>query len=169
MMRVHAPQIRLRNGLDDTAALVRRLQSGDERAYQQIFRSHQAPLLSYCRHMLFPGRSRGRSTANLHQSPRGPARRDRAARAAPVAVRDRAQLLPVGDRRAAAHGAVGGDRGPSPHALAGGGPLGGGLPPRGSARVVAGIGRLPEDQRSALLLADTTCPTRRSRRSWGAM
>ena len=37
---------------NDDAALVRRLQSGDERAFEAIFKRHHAPLLSYCRHML---------------------------------------------------------------------------------------------------------------------
>ena len=49
VMRVYAHQMRSR---DDDATLVRRLQAGDERAFEAIFKRHQAPLLSYCRHML---------------------------------------------------------------------------------------------------------------------
>jgi RNA polymerase sigma factor (sigma-70 family) len=37
---------------DDDAALVRRTQAGDERAFAAIFEHHHASLLSYCRHML---------------------------------------------------------------------------------------------------------------------
>jgi RNA polymerase sigma factor (sigma-70 family) len=41
--------IRLRN---DDATLVRRTQAGDEQAFAAIFERHHAPLLAYCRHML---------------------------------------------------------------------------------------------------------------------
>jgi RNA polymerase sigma factor (sigma-70 family) len=34
------------------AALVQRMREGDERSFETIFKRHQAPLLSYCRHML---------------------------------------------------------------------------------------------------------------------
>jgi RNA polymerase sigma factor (sigma-70 family) len=36
----------------DDDALVRRMQTGDEQAFARIFKRHHAPLLSYCRHML---------------------------------------------------------------------------------------------------------------------
>jgi RNA polymerase sigma factor (sigma-70 family) len=36
----------------DDDALVRRMQAGDEGSFATIFRRHHAPLLSYCRHML---------------------------------------------------------------------------------------------------------------------
>jgi RNA polymerase sigma factor (sigma-70 family) len=37
---------------DDDMALVLRMRAGDEAAFASIFRRHQGPLLSYCRHML---------------------------------------------------------------------------------------------------------------------
>jgi RNA polymerase sigma factor (sigma-70 family) len=48
-MRVYAGQMQLRT---DDATLVRRIRTGDERAFEAIFKRHHAPLLSYCRHML---------------------------------------------------------------------------------------------------------------------
>jgi RNA polymerase sigma factor (sigma-70 family) len=36
----------------DDAALVQRMRSGDEGSFEAIFKRHHAPLLSYCRHML---------------------------------------------------------------------------------------------------------------------
>jgi RNA polymerase sigma factor (sigma-70 family) len=39
-------------GLATDARLVRRMRDGDERAFETIFKRHHAPLLSYCRHML---------------------------------------------------------------------------------------------------------------------
>src|SRR5665213_344352 len=36
----------------EDAVLVRRMQAGDEGAFEAIFKRHHAPLLSYCRHML---------------------------------------------------------------------------------------------------------------------
>ena len=38
--------------LDASAGLLRRARAGDERAFEAIFKTHYAPLLSYCRHML---------------------------------------------------------------------------------------------------------------------
>src|SRR4029077_1396532 len=83
-------------------------------------------------HALRPVRGRGRPSAGVHQSPSGAARREGAARVAPVAVRDRAQLLPVGDRVPAAHGVTGGS-----HAGARG-TVRGGAPARGPARAPRG-------------------------------
>src|ERR1700690_4076474 len=48
-MGVYADQMHPRAA---DATLVRRTQSGDERAFEAIFKRHHAPLLSYCRHML---------------------------------------------------------------------------------------------------------------------
>ena len=38
--------------LDASARLLRRAQAGDERAFEAIFKAHYAPLLSYCRYIL---------------------------------------------------------------------------------------------------------------------
>src|ERR1700677_5006350 len=45
VMGVYANQMHAR---DDDAALVRRMQTGDEQAFEAIFKRHHAPLLSYC-------------------------------------------------------------------------------------------------------------------------
>ena len=136
-------------GTDD-AALVRRTQAGDEVAFEAIFKRHHAPLLSYCRHML-GNQADGEDALQqafikAHQALLGG---KRATRAAPMAVRDRTQLLPVGDHGPTAHHVSGGS-----HSRAGGAVGGGARSARTCASCSRRITRLPEDQRSALLLAE---------------
>ena len=47
LRRSHGARLR-----DDDATLIVRMQAGDERAFAAIFKRHHGPLLSYCRHML---------------------------------------------------------------------------------------------------------------------
>ncbi len=142
--------LRARN---DDAALVRRLQTGDERAFEEIFKRHRAPLLSYCRHMLC-NRDEGEDAlqqtfVKAHRSLLG-GTTPRELRPWLYAIARNCCLTAIASRR----GWVGiesplDERAPS---LAG---LSEEVSRREDLReLVAGIGRLPEDQRSALLLAE---------------
>ena len=148
-MRVYALQMRSRN---DDATLVQRLQAGDEEAFETIFKRHHAPLLSYCRHTLG---NRDEAEDALQQAfikahqalLHGPAPRE--LRPWLYTIARNCCLSAITARR----GWVGikslDDHTP---ALAG---LSDQVHQREDLReLVAGIGRLPEDQRSALLLAE---------------
>jgi RNA polymerase sigma factor (sigma-70 family) len=133
----------------DDNTLVRRTQAGDEGAFETIFKRHHAPLLSYCRHMLG---NRDEAEDALQQAfikahqallhgtaPREP-------RPWLYAIARNCCLSAIASRRATAPLT---DHTP---ALAG---LSEEVHRREDLReLVAGIGRLPEDQRSALLLAE---------------
>ena len=147
VMRVYAPQMRFRN---DDAALVRRLQSGDERAFEEIFKRHRAPLLSYCRHML-SSQDEGEDALQqtfikAHRSLLGGEAAPRELRPWLYAIARNCCLSAIASRRPTAQLQ---EQTPS---LAG---LSEEVSRREDLReLVAGIGRLPEDQRSALLLAE---------------
>jgi RNA polymerase sigma factor (sigma-70 family) len=145
-MRVYAPQLRSRN---DDAALVRRLQSGDERAFEEIFKRHRTALLSYCRHML-SNRDEGEDAlqqtfVKAHRSLLG-GTAPRELRPWLYAIARNCCLTAIAARRPTAQ-------------LQEQTPSFAGLSEEVSRRedlreLVAGIGRLPEDQRSALLLSE---------------
>ena len=145
-MRVYALQMRSRN---DDATLVQRLQAGDEGAFETIFKRHHAPLLSYCRHTLG---NRDEAEDALQQAfikahqalLHGTAPRE--LRPWLYAIARNCCLSAITARRATTR--------LEEHtpALAG---LSEEVHGREDLReLVAGIGRLPEDQRSALLLAE---------------
>ncbi|HXQ00763.1 MAG TPA: sigma-70 family RNA polymerase sigma factor, partial [Solirubrobacteraceae bacterium] len=134
---------------DDDAALVLRVQAGDEEAFAAIFKRHHASLLSYCRHML-GNRDEGEDALQqafikAHQALlRGSAPRE--LRPWLYAIARNCCLSAIATRRPTAQLQ---DRVP---ALAG---LSEEVHQREDLReLLAGIGRLPEDQRSALLLAE---------------
>jgi RNA polymerase sigma factor (sigma-70 family) len=145
-MRVYGPQLRSRN---DDAALVRRLRSGDERAFEEIFKRHRAPLLSYCRHMLS---SQDEAEDALQQA----FIKAHAALCGGTAPRElRPWLYAIA--RNCCLSAIAARRPTAP--LEEQTPSLAGLSEEVSRRedlreLVAGIGRLPEDQRSALLLSE---------------
>jgi RNA polymerase sigma factor (sigma-70 family) len=148
-MRVYANQMRSRN---DDATLVRRLQSGDERAFETIFKRYRAPLLSYCRHTLSSQDEAEdalqQAFIKAHQALLG-GTAPRELRPWLYAIARNCCLTAISARR----GRVGIEslQDPTP-ALAG---LSEVVRQREDLReLVAGIGRLPEDQRSALLLAE---------------
>jgi RNA polymerase sigma factor (sigma-70 family) len=134
---------------DDDAALVRRTQSGDQQAFAAIFERHHTPLLSYCRHML-SNRDDGEDALQqtfikAHRAllagttPRElrPWLYAIARNCCLSAIAARRPTVPLEDRTPA---------------LAG---LSEEVHRREDLReLLAGIGRLPEDQRSALLLAE---------------
>jgi RNA polymerase sigma factor (sigma-70 family) len=131
------------------AALMRRMQGGDERAFETIFKRHQAPLLSYCRHML-SNQDEGEDALQqafikAHQALlHGTAPRE--LRPWLYAIARNCCLSAIAARRPTTPLA---DHTP---ALAG---LSDQVRQREDLReLLAGIGRLPEDQRSALLLAE---------------
>ena len=145
-MRVYAHQMHL--GTDD-ATLVRRMQAGDEGAFEAIFKRHQAPLLSYCRYTL--GNQDESEDAlqqaflKAHQALLG-GTAPRELRPWLYAIARNCCMSAIAARRATTH--------LEEHtpALAG---LSEQVHQREDLReLVAGIGRLPEDQRSALLLAE---------------
>jgi RNA polymerase sigma factor (sigma-70 family) len=134
---------------DDDAALVRRVQGGDEQAFAAIFKRHHAPLLSYCRHML-GNRDEGEDALQqafikAHQALlRGTVPRE--LRPWLYAIARNCCLSAIAARRPTSQ-----LRDHTP-ALAG---LSEEVHQREDLReLLAGIGRLPEDQRSALLLAE---------------
>ena len=145
-MRVYAPQLRSRY---DDATLLRHLQAGDERAFETIFERHQAPLLSYCRHML-SDRDEGEDAlqqtfVKAHRALLG-GTTPRELRPWLYAIARNCCLTAIAARRPTAPLE---EQTPSLR----------GLSEEVSRRedlreLVAGIGRLPEDQRSALLLAE---------------
>src|SRR6202167_2056653 len=131
------------------AVLVRRMRRGDEGAFERIFQRHHAPLLSYCRHTL--GNQDEAEDAlqqafiKAHQALlHGTAPRELrpwlytiARNCCLSAITARRTTTPLDDHTPA---------------LAG---LSDQVHQREDLReLVAGIGRLPEDQRSALLLAE---------------
>jgi RNA polymerase sigma factor (sigma-70 family) len=134
---------------DDDATLVRRTQAGDERAFAAIFKCHHAPLLSYCRHML-GNREEGEDALQqafikAHQALLG-GTAPRELRPWLYAIARNCCLSAIAARRATAPLQ---DHTP---ALAG---LSDEVRQREDLReLLAAIGRLPEHQRSALLLAE---------------
>jgi RNA polymerase sigma factor (sigma-70 family) len=138
----------MRSGTDD-AALVRRTQAGDEVAFEAIFKRHHAPLLSYCRHML-SNQTEGEDALQqafikAHQALLGGSA-PRELRPWLYAIARNCCLSAITARRPTASLE---DHTP---ALAG---LSDELRQREDlGELLAGISRLPEDQRSALLLAE---------------
>jgi RNA polymerase sigma factor (sigma-70 family) len=131
-------------------ALVRAVQAGDERAFEAIFKRHHAPLLAYCRHML-SNQCEGEDALQqafikAHQallSGKAP----RELRPWLYAIARNCCLSAIAARRPTTSL---GDHTP---ALQG---LSEEVRQREDLReLLSGIGRLPEDQRSALLLAET--------------
>src|ERR1022692_789545 len=134
---------------DEDAVLVKRTQAGDEQAFAAIFRRHYPPLLAYCRHML-GNRDEGEDALQqafikAHQALlRGTAPRE--LRPWLYAIARNCCLSAIAARRPTAPLAE------HTPALAG---LSEEVHRREDLReLLAGIGRLPEDQRSALLLAE---------------
>ncbi len=133
----------------DDATLVRRTQAGDERAFAAIFERHHAPLLSYCRHML-SNRDDGEDALQqafikAHRALLG-GTTPRDLRPWLYAIARNCCLSAIAARRPSAPLE---DNTP---ALAG---LSDEVHRREDLReLLDGLGRLPEDQRSALLLAE---------------
>jgi RNA polymerase sigma factor (sigma-70 family) len=129
--------------------LVQRVRAGDERSFETIFKRHHAPLLSYCRHML-GNRDEGEDAlqqafVKAHRALRGGSA-PRELRPWLYAIARNCCLTAIAARRATTQLE---DRTP---ALAG---LSEEVHRREDLReLLDGIGRLPEDQRSALLLAE---------------
>jgi RNA polymerase sigma factor (sigma-70 family) len=129
--------------------LVRRMREGDERSFEAIFKRHHAPLLSYCRHML-GSRDEGEDALQqvfikAHRALLGGSA-PRELRPWLYAIARNCCLTAIAARRPTAQLE---DRTP---ALGG---LSEDVHRREELReLLAGIGRLPEDQRSALLLAE---------------
>jgi RNA polymerase sigma factor (sigma-70 family) len=149
-MRVYAGQLQLRT---DDAALVRRTQAGDTRAFEALFKRYHAPLLSYCRHMLCTRDEAEdalqQAFIKAHQALLGPTA-PRELRPWLYAIARNCCLTAIAARRATTPlEASLEDRTPSLQGLSEE------VHQREDLReLLAGIGRLPEDQRSALLLAE---------------
>src|ERR1700691_6455698 len=153
-MPVVEPQLTLQRSpgarfRSDDAALVSRVQAGDERAFAAIFKRHHAPLLSYCRHML-GNRDEGEDALQqafikAHQALRsGTAPRELrpwlyaiARNFCLSAIAARRPTAPLQDSTPGLAG-----RAEEVHGR------------EDLRELLAGIARLPEDQRSALLLAE---------------
>jgi RNA polymerase sigma factor (sigma-70 family) len=146
VMRVYAHSMHPRT---DDAALVRRMQTGDERAFEAIFKRHHAPLLSYCRHTL-GNQAEGEDALQqafikAHQALLGgtvprelrPWLYAVARNCCLTAIAARRPTTPLEEHTPALAGLV-----EEVHRR------------EDLRELVAGIGRLPEDQRSALLLAE---------------
>jgi RNA polymerase sigma factor (sigma-70 family) len=131
-------------------ALVRAVHAGDERAFEAIFKRHHAPLLAYCRHML-GDQCEGEDALQqafikAHQALLG-GKAPRELRPWLYAIARNCCLSAIAARRPTTSLE---DRTP---ALQG---LSEEVHQREDLReLLSGIGRLPEDQRSALLLAET--------------
>jgi RNA polymerase sigma factor (sigma-70 family) len=134
---------------DDDATLVARMQAGDERAFAAIFKRHHGPLLSYCRHML-GNRDEGEDALQqafikAHQALLG-GTEPRELRPWLYAIARNCCLSAIAARRPTTPLE---EHTPT---LAG---LSDEVRQREDLReLLAAIGRLPEDQRSALLLAE---------------
>ncbi len=130
-------------------ALVRAVHAGDERAFEAIFKRHHAPLLAYCRHML-GNQCEGEDALQqafikAHQALLG-GKAPRELRPWLYAIARNCCLSAIAARRPTTSLE---DRTP---ALKG---LSEEVRQREDLReLLSGIGRLPEDQRSALLLAE---------------
>ena len=146
VMGVYAGQMHPRA---DDATLVQRTHSGDEGAFEAIFKRHHAPLLSYCRHMLGPGTKREdalqQAFIKAHQALLG-GTAPRELRPWLYAIARNCCLTAIAARRPTCELQ---DHTPTLEGLSEE------VHQREDLReLVAGIGRLPEDQRSALLLAE---------------
>jgi RNA polymerase sigma factor (sigma-70 family) len=146
VLRQRSPGACLR---EDDAALVVRVQAGDERAFAAIFKCHHASLLAYCRHLL-GSRDEGEDALQqafikAHQALLG-GTAPRELRPWLYAIARNCCLSAIAARRPTAPLD---DHTPT---LAG---LSDEVRQREDLRgLLAAIGRLPEDQRSALLLAE---------------
>jgi RNA polymerase sigma factor (sigma-70 family) len=145
-MLVYGNRVHSRAGDD---ALVRAMHAGDERAFEAIFKRYHAPLLAYCRHMLgnqCEGEDALQQTfTKAHQALLG-GKAPRAFLPWLYAIARNCCLSAIAARRPTASLE---DRMP---ALEG---LSEEVRQREDLReLLSGIGRLPEDQRSALLLAE---------------
>ena len=135
--------------LTDDDALVQRMRAGDAASFEAIFKRHHQPLLSYCRHMLGdPDEAEDalqHAFIRAHKALMGGSP-PRELRPWLYAIARNCCLSAIAARRPAIEL---GDRAPS---LVG---LSDELRAREDLReLVADIARLPEDQRSALLLAE---------------
>ena len=145
-LRPRSPRTRSR---DDDTVLVSRTRAGDEQAFAAIFKRHHAPLLSYCRHVL-GNRDEGEDALQqafikAHQALLG-GTEPRELRPWLYAIARNCCLSAIAARRPTAPLE---DRIPT---LAG---LSDEVRRREDLRdLLAAIGHLPEDQRSALLLAE---------------
>src|SRR5215203_3397264 len=147
---IRAPLLRLRAGRLDDGRLAELAASGDERAFEAVYDRHHRPLLAFCRHMLG---SREEAEDALQQAFLR-AHRSLVAQGAPDELRPwmfaiarnrcltmlaarRTAPVPVEELEPATEG------------------LSAGVEERADLRELLGdIGRLPDDQRSALVLAE---------------
>ena len=147
-VRLHSRRSIAADATDDTV-LVERLRAGDDRAFEAIFKRHHVPLLSYCRHMLGDQDEAEdalqQAFIKAHRALLG-GTAPRQPRPWLYAIARNCCLSAIAARRPTTSLE---DHTP---ALAG---LSDEVRQREDLReLLAGIGRLPEDQRSALLLAE---------------